>query len=84
MFENVKHKLLPVLCGVTPIVALMGPAYAASPDGDAGVAITTDMLAPILDSIKANIGVILPVGIAIFGILLGIGLIPKIFRKFIS
>lgn len=46
------------------------------------VAITTDMLSPIVDGISANIGVILPVGIAIFAIMIGIGLIPTLIKKF--
>lgn len=46
------------------------------------VAITTDMLKPLIDGVTANIGVIIPVGIAIFAILLGISLIPNIISKF--
>jgi hypothetical protein len=47
-----------------------------------GVAITTEMLSPIIDAVTANIGVILPVGIAIFGILIGVSLVPKLIKKF--
>lgn len=59
-----------------PAVQLM------SSDPLANIAITTDMLSPILDAITANIGVILPVGIAVFGIMLGIALVPKLIKKF--
>lgn len=48
------------------------------------VAITTTMLEPIVDSIVANIGVILPVGITVFGIMIGLSLVPRILRKFTS
>jgi len=54
----------------------------AAGDALSGVAITTDMLKPIVDGITANIGVILPVGISIFSILIGISLIPKIIKYF--
>ncbi len=53
-------------------------------NAEAGVAITTEMLKPIVDAVTSNIGVILPVGITIFGIMLGIGLIPRIVGKFAS
>lgn len=46
------------------------------------VAITPEMLAPITQGVTANIGVIMPVAITIFGILLGVGLIPKLIQKF--
>jgi len=48
----------------------------------ADAAITTDMLEPVLEGVKANIGVILPVGIGLFAICLGIRFIPRIFRMF--
>lgn len=46
------------------------------------VAITSDMLSPLVNGITANIGVILPVGITIMAIMIGVGLIPKIIAKF--
>ena len=46
------------------------------------VAITAEMLSPITDAVTANIGVILPVGIAIFGILIGVALVPKLIKRF--
>jgi len=48
----------------------------------ADAAITTAMLEPVLEGVKANIGVILPVGIGLFAICLGIRFIPRIFRMF--
>lgn len=47
-----------------------------------GVAITSDMLSPLVDGVTGNVAVILPVGITIFAILLGISLVPKIIRQF--
>ena len=46
------------------------------------VAITTEQLEPIVDTIVAHVGVILPIGIAIMGILISIGLVPRILGKF--
>lgn len=46
------------------------------------VAITSDMLAPITEAVTSNIGVILPVGITIFGILIGVALVPRIIGMF--
>lgn len=49
-----------------------------------GVAtVTSAMLTPITDTINANVGVLLPVGITILGIMVGIGLIPRIVYKFL-
>ena len=47
-----------------------------------GVAITDTMLEPIVDYIVGNLAVIVPVGITIMGIMMGIGLIPKVLGKF--
>lgn len=47
-----------------------------------GAVVTSEMLQPILDTINANLGVLLPVGITILGILLGVALIPRIVWKF--
>lgn len=44
--------------------------------------ITSDMLTPLVDGLTANIGVILPVGIAVLAIFLGIKFIPKLIKMF--
>lgn len=44
--------------------------------------ISAATLAPITEAVTSNIGVILPVGITIFGILLGLSFIPKIIKLF--
>lgn len=46
------------------------------------VVVTGAMLEPITTAITSNLGVLLPVGIAIMGIMLGISLIPRIIYKF--
>ena len=49
-----------------------------------GVAITSELLTPIITGVSANIGVILPVGILLFSIMLGVKLIPKLIKAMMS
>lgn len=46
------------------------------------VAITTDMLTPLVEGVVANVGVILPVGIGLLAISIGIRILPKLISKF--
>jgi hypothetical protein len=48
---------------------------------DAGV-ITSDMISGVTDVLVANLGVVIPVGITILGIMLGVAIIPRIIWKF--
>lgn len=45
--------------------------------------ITAAQLAPITDAITDNLAVLLPVGLTIMGIMVGVSLIPRIVYKFI-
>lgn len=45
--------------------------------------ITADMLAPITSTITSNLTTLLPVGIGIMGIMIGVSLIPRIVYKFL-
>lgn len=45
--------------------------------------ITAEQLKPITDAITGNINVLLPVGIGIFGVMIGVSLIPRIIYKFL-
>lgn len=47
------------------------------------ITLTADMFTSLTDAITANAGVLLPVGITIMGIMVGIGLIPRIIYKFL-
>ena len=47
------------------------------------IANTADMLKPITNALVDNIGVHLPVGITIMGIMIGVSLIPRIVYKFL-
>lgn len=44
--------------------------------------VTSAMLEPIVNTISANLVVLLPVGIGILAIMLGVALIPRIIWKF--
>lgn len=44
--------------------------------------ITPEMLAPITDAVSGNLGTLLPVGISLMAIMLGVSLIPRIVWKF--
>ncbi len=60
------------------------PATPSGSDALNSVVITSDMLSPIVDATASNVSVILPVGIILFGIILGITLVIKILKKFAS
>lgn len=46
------------------------------------VVVTSDMLKPITDSITGNLPVLLPVGITLMAISLGVALIPRVIYRF--
>ena len=72
-------KRIVFLCMTLALMACMAlPAFAATGDP----VVTTEMLSPVLDSISANVAVIVPVGIGIFAIVLGVRFIPRIFKMF--
>lgn len=47
------------------------------------MAITAEMLAPITEALTTNLTVLLPVGVSIMGVMIGVGLIPRIIYKFL-
>lgn len=47
-----------------------------------GILITSEMIQPIVDSITQNLGVLLPIGISIMAIMIGVRLIPRIIYRF--
>lgn len=44
--------------------------------------ITSAMLAPITEAVTGNLDVLLPVGIGLMAIMIGVSLIPRIVYKF--
>lgn len=55
--------------------AMLGEASAA--------VVTAAQLSGITDTLNANLGVLIPVGIAIMGAMIGVSLIPRIVYKFL-
>lgn len=49
---------------------------------ESAVTVTSGMLQPITTAVTGNLDVLLPVGIAIMAIMLGVSLIPRIIYKF--
>lgn len=47
-----------------------------------GVVVTDRMFEPLIESIHANIRIIVPIAISVFGIMIGFALIPKIVRRY--
>lgn len=98
MFDRVKgfcagckHRIMVSAGAAVLPVALALPASASSTPGTGdvtagleSVAISTEMLKPVVDGVAANLAVIIPIGIALFAILLGVTLIPKVIKKFLS
>lgn len=48
-----------------------------------GALVTAEMLAPITTTLNENLGVLLPIGISIMGVMIGVSLIPRIVYKFL-
>lgn len=51
-------------------------------EGTTLVNVTAEMLEPITNAVTSNLGVLLPVGIGIMAIMIGVALIPRIIYKF--
>lgn len=69
------------------MLGMLTPGVAALTVGASdlpSVSITTDMLKPLVEGVVANIGTVLPVGLGIFSIFLGIRIIPKLISRFTS
>ena len=47
------------------------------------IAITEEMLTPLVEGVVANISVILPIGLGLFAIFLGIRIIPGLISRFV-
>lgn len=71
-----------VVMATSAVSALTVTALASVESSSPSVVVTEEMLQPVINGVTGNVSVILPVGIIIFGILLGIGFVPKIIKKF--
>lgn len=81
---NAKALLFPTLAGVMAGgSSVMAFASGSTPDLELPkINITTEMLSPLVEGIVANVNVILPVGLGIMGLMLGIRIIPALIRRF--
>lgn len=50
---------------------------------DTAVGITSAMVEPIVSAVSSNVGVLLPVGVGIMAIMIGVSLVPRIVYKFL-
>lgn len=75
MFEKAKRWATPVVAGVAGAAAACAPAFASA-------TVTAEQLSSITTDLSANVAVILPVGITIMGVLIGVSLIPRLLYKF--
>lgn len=78
----IKAKAIPVSLGISTAVALAVPTF-ASDSGLPTIAITQDMLTPLVEGVVANVGVVLPVGLGLFAIMLGIRILPGLISRFV-
>jgi len=89
MLEKIKSKVLlfPALAGV--VAASSSIVAFAAEAGEAELTlpkinITTQMLQPLVEGVVANVNVVLPVGLGIMGLMLGIRIIPSLIRRFVG
>ena len=47
------------------------------------IIVTKEMLSPLTSSINSNMEVLLPIGIGLMSVMIGVGLIPRIIYKFL-
>lgn len=63
-------------------VAVFASGESGASDALSAVVITQEDLMPLFNAVSSNMGVILKVGIPLFGLFLVIGIVPKVIRHF--
>ena len=66
---------------VPVFIILSGRRYIMEP-ATSLISITTEMFQPLLDTVSSTLTVLLPIGLALLGITIGVALIPRIIWKF--
>ena len=61
----------------------LAAAVTPSVTGGAKGMLSADMLSPITTAVTSNINLLVPVGITIMGLMIGVSLIPRIVYKFL-
>ena len=85
--KKLKMCLSAALVGAVPVAPSV-VAFAAETGGGTtttlpSIAITTEMLTPLVEGVMSNVQVILPVGLGLFAIFLGIRIIPGLISRFV-
>lgn len=90
MIEKLKASKVFLMPALASVMAAGSPvvAFASETGGGGGgslpsFAITEEMLSPLIDGVMANIQVILPIGLGLFAVFLGIRIIPGLISRFI-
>lgn len=88
MIEKIKAHAK-ALVAATVVASSSVVAFASGTGSDAAlelpkINITTQMLQPLVEGIVANVNVVLPVGLGIMGLMLGIRIIPSLIRRFVG
>lgn len=88
--QHVSGKML--TSGVVGTAMVLGTSLSTFADGEVSalsvdslpsVSITADMLKPLVEGVVASVGTILPVGLGLFAIFLGIRIIPGLISRFV-
>jgi len=82
MFEFIRTKAKRITGIVMAAIVVSMMSVTALASTQAGI--TTAMLEPLLDGVIANVGVILPVALGIFAIMIGIFIIVPLIRRFVG
>lgn len=87
VYNSIKQstRLIPASFGaaaMVPIISVVSHAEEV-PGALPTIAITQDMLTPLVEGVVANIGVVLPVGLGLFAIMLGIRILPGLISRFV-
>ena len=80
--DTIKNKALKISAAVGTVATSALACVTCFAEDTTSVAVTSSMLQPIVTAVTENIAVILPVGITIFGIFIGLKLVPRIISKF--
>lgn len=68
------------------VVGMSVPAFASGSGGSVSlptISITTEMLRPVVEGVIANISAVLPVGLSLFVVFLGVRIVPGLISRFI-
>ena len=91
MLKKIGTKAKTFMASVLAVTMAVGSSEAAFASETGGgspaldlpqINITTQMLTPLVEGIVSNVNVVLPVGLGIMGLMLGIRIIPSLLRRF--